>query len=319
MFRFRSAFVAAMLAATSAAAQTWPAKPVKVLVPNAPGTTPDIVTRLATDRLGKLLGASFVIENNTAGAGLVAAQTASRAPADGYTLFVGTITSFGVNPNLFKSLPYRPEKDFVGAAFIYDGSAQVVAVHPDVPAKNLGELIAMAKAQPGKFAYAADRGLASIVGEWMKRTAGADITLIPYKTPSHSLSDTAAGRTQMIIISVGLIDSMLKSGKLRVLAVSSPKRYPGMPNVPTISETVPGVHASGWSALVAPAGTPRDILQKINTGMAQIVKEPEYGQKLLGFGLTAESAGTLDSISEHFRNERERWARIIQAAGIKPE
>jgi tripartite-type tricarboxylate transporter receptor subunit TctC len=317
---FRSVcLLIACIAAGSAGAQSWPAKPVKVIVPNAPGTTPDVVTRLAADRLAKALGTSFVIENNTAGAGLVAAQTAARAAPDGYTLFVGTITSFAINPHMFKSLPYRPDHDFVGVALIYDGSAQVVAVHPDVPAKNLGELFALAKSQPGKLAYAADRGLASIVGEWMKKRAGADITLIPYKVPSHSLSDTASGRTQMIVISIPLIDSMMKAGKLRVLAVTSPKRFPGLPDVPTIGETLPGVYASGWSALVAPAGTPGEVLQRVNRATEQAVRDPEYKQRLLGFGLTADSAGTLDSIAELFRSERERWGKIIREVGVKPE
>lgn len=319
MFRSISIFIAAMIAAASACAQTWPTKSVKIVVPNAPGSIPDLVARLAADRIAKTLGTSFVVENNTAGAGLVAAQTAARAAPDGYTLFVGTITSFAINPNLFKSLPYRPEQDFVGAALVYDGSAQVVAVHPELPAKSLAELFALAKSEPGRIAYGADRGLASILGEWMKKTAGVDITLISYKVPSQSLSDTAAGRTQMLIISIPLIDSMLKSGKLRVLAVSSPRRFPGLPDIPSIAETLPGVHASGWSALVAPTGTPVEILQRLNRATAQVVRDPEYTQRLLSFGLTADSAGTLESIAELFRSERERWGKIIREAGIAPE
>ncbi len=312
-------FAAVLVAAGNCPAQGWPAKPVKVVIPNGPGSTPDVVTRLVTDRLAKQLGTAFVIENNTAGAGLVAAQNAAHAAADGYTLFVGTITSFAVNPHMFKSLPYQPDRDFVGAALVYDGSAQVVAVHPDVPAKNLAELFAFARSQPGKLAYAADRGLASILGEWMNKAAGVEVTLIAYKVPSQSLSDTAAGRTQMIIVSIPLIESFLKSGRLRVLAVSSPRRFPGLPNVPAISETLPGVSASGWSALVAPIGTPAEILQRINRATDEIVKEPDYKRRLLAFGLTVEGAGTLDSIAELFRSERARWGRIIKDVGVKPE
>ena len=303
----------------TATAQVWPSKPIKIVVPNAPGSTPDVVTRLAADRLARLLGASFVIENNTAGAGLVAAQNAARAAPDGYTWFVGTITSFAINPSLFKSLPYRPNEDFVGAALVYDGSAQVVAVHPELPAKTLGELLALAKAKPGTLAYAADRGLASILGEWMKKTAGVQMTLIPYKVPSQSLSDTASGRTQMIVVSIPLIESLMKSGRLRVIAVSSPARFPGLPDVPTIAETLPGVHASGWSALVSAAGTPMEILVRVNRATERVVKDPDYTQRLLGFGLTAESAGTVESVAELFRTERERWGKIIREVGITPE
>ncbi len=318
MLRLVGALLCGLVLGT-ATAQVWPSKPVKIIVPNAPGSSPDVVTRLAADRLGRLLGASFVIENNTAGAGLVAAQNAARAAPDGYTWFVGTITSFAINPNLFKSLPYRPTEDFVGAALVYDGSAQVVAVHPELPVKSLGELFALAKAKPGTLAYAADRGLASILGEWMKKTAGVQMTLIPYKVPSQSLSDTAAGRTQMIVVSIPLIENLMKSGRLRVIAVSSPARFPGLPDVPTIAETLPGVHASGWSALVSAAGTPTDILVRVNRATERVVKDPDYTQRLLGFGLTAESAGTLESVAELFRTERERWGQIIREIGNTPE
>lgn len=308
-----------MSTAVGACAQDWPSKPVRVVVPNAPGSTPDVVARLATDRLAKLLGTSFVVENNTAGAGLVAAQNAAHAAPDGYTLFVGTITSFAINPHMFKSLPYKPDRDFIGAALVYDGSAQVVAVPPDLPARTLAEFFALARAQPGKLSYAADRGLASILGEWMHKVAGVEVTLIPYKVPSQSLSDTAAGRTQMIIVSMPLIENLVKGGRLRVLAVSSLRRFPGLPDVPAISETLPGVHASGWSALVAPTGTPIGILQRINRAADEVVNEPEYRRRLLGFGLTAERAGTLDSIAELFRSESERWGRIIREIGVTPE
>jgi tripartite-type tricarboxylate transporter receptor subunit TctC len=305
--------------AGNALAQAWPAKPVKIIVPNAPGTLPDVVMRLFTDRLSRGLGTSVVIDNNTAGAGLVAAQAAARSAPDGYTFFVATVTSFAINPNLFTSLPYDPERDFAPAAMIYDAGSQVIAIHPDVPAKNLAELIALAKAQPGKLSYAADRGLASIVGEWLNKVAGTRIQLIPYKSPSQSLSDTAAGRTQMVIISVAAVEALRKSGKLRVLAVVSAKRFPALSDVPTVSETLPGFHAAGWSALVAPAGTPADILQRVNREMDLIAREPAVVQRLLEFGLTSNGAGTLRSIAEFMRSERERWGVIIREVGIKPE
>ena len=308
----------ALLAVSMTHAQSWPAKPVRVTVPNAPGATPDLVTRLATERLARLLNTSFVVENNTSGAGVVAAQSVARASPDGYSLLVGTITSLAINPNMMQSLPYRPE-DFVGAAMVYDTGSQVVAVHPDVPAKTLPELFALARSQPGKLSYAADRGLASILGEWMHRTAGVEITLIPYKVPSQSLSDTAGGRIQEIIISIPLIDNLRKAGKLRVLAVSSAKRFPLLPEVPTVGETLPGFVASGWSALVAPVGTPAEILQRINRATDQVVRDAEYKQRLLTFGLTVEGAGSIDSIAAFIKTERDKWGKIIRETGIKPE
>jgi tripartite-type tricarboxylate transporter receptor subunit TctC len=311
--------MAFIVAAGHAGAQAWPARPVKIIVPHAPGSMPDVITRLVADRLGKILGASFVLENNTAGAGLVAAQAAARAAPDGYTFFVGTGTVLAISPHLFQSVPYRPLEDFAGTGMIYDTGSQVVAVHPDVPAKNLAELFALAKQHPGKLSYAADRGLASMVGELLKKTAGVDITLIPYKVPAHSLSDTAAGRTQMIIISIPAIDSLRKAGKLRVLAVTSSKRFPALPDVPTIAETLPGFRTAGWTSLVAPAGTPPDILQRMNGAMDQAVKDPEYRQRLLGFGVTVEGAGSLEWVAQHIRSEHERWGKIIRELGIRPE
>ena len=305
--------------APHAVAQGWPARPVKIVVPNAPGAAPDVIARIAAERLSRIVGSAFVVENNTAGAGLVAAQGVAKSPPDGYTLLVGTITSFALNPNLYPQTPYRPERDFVGAAMLYDTGSQVVAVHPDVAARSLGELIALAKEQPGKVAYAADRGLASIVGEWMFRTAGAPMTLIPYKVPSQSLSDTAAGRTQAIIISIAAIEPLRKAGKLRVLAVSSAKRFPGMPEVPAVSETLPGFNGSGWSTLAAPAGTPVDVLQRINQATERVLKDPDYQQRLLALGYVTDSAWSLAEIAELYRRENEKWGRIIRELGIKPE
>jgi len=309
---------ASLIAALPAAAQPWPAKTVRIMVPNAPGSGPDLLARLASDRLARLLAMSFVVENNTAGAGIVAARNAAKSAPDGYTLLIGTVTSLAINPFVFAELPYRPERDFAGAAMVYDTSSQVVAVHPEVPAANLAELIALAKSQPGKLAYAADRGLASIVGEWMFRTAGAPITLIPYKSPAQSLTDTSAGRTQAIIISLAAIDNLRRAGKLRVLAVISVKRFPGLPDLPAVAETLPGFNGNGWSTLVA-AGTPVEILRRINQATDQVVREREYTQRLLALGYTIDGAGTLESIAEFHRSEREKWGRVIRELGIKPE
>jgi tripartite-type tricarboxylate transporter receptor subunit TctC len=311
--------LAFVLAAGASHAQGWPTKPVRIIVPNGPGAVPDLLTRVLADRLSKALSAAFVIENNTAGAGLVAAQAVARAAPDGYTFGVGTVTTLALNPAMYSSLPYRPESDFVGAAMVYDTGSQVVAVHPDVPVKSLAELIALAKSQPGKLSYAADRGLASVVGEWMKKTAGIDMALIPYKVVSQSLTDTASGRIQAIIISVPAIDNLRKAGKLRVIALSSAKRFPGLPDVPTMAETLPGFHASGWSALVGPAATPVEVLQRLNRAVEQVVRETDYRERLLPFGVTTEGAGTLEWIANFFRSEREKWGKIIREVGVKPE
>ena len=312
-------WLAAIALIGHASAQTWPAKPVKFIVPNAAGSVPDVIARMLGDRLSLALGRQFVVENNTAGAGLVAAQVAGRSAPDGYTFFLGTIVSLATNQYMFKSLPYDPERDFTPVAMLYDSGAFAIAVHPDVAAGSLSELIALAKAQPGKLSYAADRGLASIVGEWLNKVVGTQIVLVPYKAVAQSLQDTVAGRTQMIIISTAAVDSLRRAGKLRVLAVSSINRFPGLKDIPTISETVPGFHAAGWSSLVAPTGTPAEILQRLNRETDRFLKEPEVIERLLGFGLTTSGAGTPQSVAEFVRNERERWGRIMKEVGVQPE
>ncbi|MDO8598376.1 MAG: tripartite tricarboxylate transporter substrate-binding protein, partial [Sulfuricaulis sp.] len=190
----------------------------------------------------------------------------------------------------------------------------------DIPARNLAELIALAKSQPGKLSYATDTtGYIPIVGQWFNKLAGTDIVAIPYKNVSLMLQDTVAGRTQVLITSIAAMESHRRVGKLRVLGVTSPNRFPGFADVPTVAETLPGFRAGGFGILVAPTGTPADIIRTLNAAVDPLVKEPEFVQRLLSFGYTASDAGTPQSLAEFIRAEGELWDRIIKDVGIQPE
>jgi tripartite-type tricarboxylate transporter receptor subunit TctC len=265
---------AASLSTISVWAQSYPAKTVRIIVPNGAGSSPDVVARMVGDRLGRRLNQQFVVENNIAGAGLVAAQQAAKSPADGYTLFMGSASAMASNPVMFKSLPYDPVKDFVPVANLVDNGPYVLAVHPDVPAKTFNDWVALAKSRPGKLSFAADAGLAGVIGKWLNKTAGIDVVHVPYKAIPPSIQDTAGGRVEMILISPVAIAPFTSSGKLRIIGITSAKRFPGMENIPTVAETLPGFQIGGWFILTAPAGTPASVTQILNREIDTYLKEP---------------------------------------------
>ena len=299
--------------------QSYPNKSVRLIVPNGAGSQPDIVARMVAERISRRLGQQFLVENNIAGAGIVGAQQAAKSPPDGYTLFMGSASAIASNLVMFKSLPYDPNKDFVPVAGLVDNGPYVLAVHPDVPVKNFVEWMALAKAQPGKLSFAADAGLAGIIGRWLNHTAGIEVTHIPYKVIATSVQDTAGGRVEMILISPIAIAPFTASGKLRTIAISSAKRFPGMETIPTIAETLPGFQIGGWFVLMAPTGTPADVTQRLNREVDLYLKEPEVLERFRTFGFSTSGAGTPQSLQEFIRTEQARWVRIAKEVGVEPQ
>ncbi len=302
-----------------AAAQVWPSKPIRMIVPNGPGASPDLFTRLWADRLSKTLGQQVVVENNIAGTGIVGAQQVARSAPDGYTLFLGTVVVLVTNPLLYKSLPYDPVRDFTPIAKLVENGPYVVAVHPDVPVKTFPELIKLAKSQPGKLSFAADAGLAGIAGRWLTKLTGIDMVHIPYKQIPPSLQDAVAGRVPVIIISLAAADGFVKAGKLRVIGVSSAGRFPGMENVPAIAETVPGFQVGGWFTIVGPTGLPADIVSRLNRETDDFLKLPEVRERLRAYAFISPGAGTPESTAQFIRTERARWTRIAREVGVTPQ
>ena len=301
-------------------AQDWPSRPVKFILSQAPGTSPDITARYLADRLSKLWNQQVVVENRPGGQNVVGAQAAARSAPDGYTFFYATTAAIVSNPYTFKALPYDPAKDFVPVAMVAK-SPMVIAVNPAVPAKSLAELVALDRAQPGKLAAANEgaKTFSGMMSQMLNKTAGVNFLQVPYAGVSPAIQDTIAGRTQVVLVSSAALLPFLKRGDLRPLAVSAGKRVRGLEDVPTLSETYPGFEYVGWFALLAPTGVPGNIVQRLNRDMDRVLTDPDVAQRLFDLGLVNEGAGTSASLNEFLRAERERWGKLVKDIGLQPE
>jgi len=313
-------FLILFLIAGHAVAQEWPARPVKFIVSQAPGTSPDITARLIADRLSKLWNQQVVVENRPGGQNVPGAQAAARAAPDGYTFFYATTAAIVANPFTFKALPYDPAKDFVPVAMVAK-SPMVIAVSKEVPAKTLAELIALDKAQPGRLAAANEgaRTFSGMMSQMLNQTAGMRLLQVPYNGVGPAIQDTIAGRTQVLLVSSAALLPFIKRGDVRALAVSAGKRVRGLDEVPTLSETFPGFEYVGWFALLAPTGTPAAVIQRTNRDMDKVLTDEEMAKRLFDLGLVNEGAGTPESLNEFLRAERERWAKLAKDIGLQPE
>jgi tripartite-type tricarboxylate transporter receptor subunit TctC len=312
--------IALAAAAGLAAAQDWPNKPVKWILSQPAGASPDITARLVADRLSKMWGQQVIVDNRPGGQNVIGAQLAARSPADGYTYFWATTAAIVSNPFTFKSLPYDPERDFAPVALI-GKSPMVVAVNNSVPAKSLAELVALDKAQPGKLAAANEgaKTFGGMMSQALNIATGMRLLQVPYNGVAPALQDTVAGRTQVVLVSSGAMSAFLKRGDLRALAVSSGKRVPGLDDVPTLAELYPGFEYVGWFALLAPAGTPVETIQKVNRDVNRVLADPEVAQRLRDLGAINEGLGTPQDLAQFLKDERIRWAKLVKDIGLQPE
>jgi tripartite-type tricarboxylate transporter receptor subunit TctC len=318
---FRSMLLAALFgAAMQAIAQSWPNKPVKLIVSQAAGGAPDIVARLVSDRLSRMWGQQVLVDNRPGAGNVIGAQFAARSAPDGYTLFFATAAALVTNPYTFKTLPYDPARDFVPVGMV--GKAPfMVLVHPSVQAKTLSELIALEKSQPGKLTYATDgrRNFSGMVAAWLNKLGGTNILQVPYATMPQGIQDTVAGRTQVVILAIPVAAPQLKQGALRALAFTSATRAPGYENVPLVAETFPGFDFVGWFAFVAPTGTPQDVIRRINRDMDTVLKDPEIVQRLRGMGIFTDGADTPEGTGAFVRAELASWGKVVKEIGLQPE
>lgn len=310
-----------LLACHFANAQTssYPNHQIKIISPFATGGIADGFSRIIAQGLSEAFGQPVIVENKTGGGGNIGADFVAKSPADGYTLIMGSIGTHAVNPYLVKSMPYEPLKDFVPVVFVLDAEG-LLAVNPSLPVKNVAELIAYLKANPGKVSYGSGGiGTAShLAGELFVMTAKVDMTHIPYKGNALAITDLIGGQTQVMFATMPTILPYVKSDKLRGLAVTGATRDPSMPDLPSISETLPGFDVKNWIGLFAPAGTPPAIVKKLHDEVNKIMQQPAVQKKLESEGAKY-YAMSPEAFGAFQKKESIRWGKIIKSAGIKPE
>ena len=309
-----------LLSLAPASAQSWPTRPIKIIVSQAAGGTPDIICRLISARLSTSLGQQVVVENRPGGANVVGATAAAHATADGYTLYFATAAALVSNPHTFKSLPYDPINDFVAVSMVANNPFLILA-HPSVPANTLSELVAYDKANPGKLSFATDgrRNFSGILATWLNKVSGANILQVPYATMPQGIQDTLAGRTQLTILSPPSAGPHLASGALKALAISWTKRLPQFAQVQSISETYPGVELTGWFVIVAPTGTPAPVITRLNQEMDKILKNPEMVNRLGELGFFTEGAETPEATRVFVQAQYQLWSKVVREIGLEPE
>jgi tripartite-type tricarboxylate transporter receptor subunit TctC len=303
-----------------AAAQEWPTRPIKFIVSSAAGGAPDILCRIITDRLSRQLGQTIIVENRPGGANTIGAQAAARSAPDGYTYFFASAAALVSNPYTFKTLPYNPNSDFIPVAKIAEGPFVFLA-HPSVAAKTIGELIALDKANPGKLTFATDgkRSFAGMLVAWFNKLAGLEILQIPYVAMPQAAQDAIAGRVQLIVLALPIASSFISSGALRPLAVSTGKRAKGYEDIPSVTETIPGLNFSGWFVLVAPTGTPAAIVQRVNQEMDKVLKDADVDSRFQKLGFYTEGADSPEATGAYIHGQYETWATIVKDIGLQPE
>jgi len=301
-------------------AQGYPSKPVRLIVPFAAGGTTDVLARLMGQKLSEALRQQFVIDNRPGANGNLGTEMAVKAPADGYTLVMSYDGTMAINPSTYKKLPFDPQKDLAPVASV----AQVpliMVVHPGVPARSVIEFVAYAKANPGRINYSsAGQGSSGhLTGELFRARAGIDIVHINYKGGGQAVQDLLGGQIQMLMTGLATVEGHLKGGKLRALAFTSGRRMPGAPEVPTFEESgYPGLEVYSWYGILAPAGTPQDIVRKLNADINRILQAPDVRERLSALG-TEPTGGRPEQFAETIRADTARWAKVVLDAGIRIE
>ena len=312
------AFAAAALGTSAAQAQSYPSQPVTLVVPFAAGSGTDAVARTVAQKLGDRLKQPVVIDNRPGANAQVAAQYVAKAKADGYTLFMTTNTSHSANPALYKELRYDPVKDFTPVARVGE-LPFALAVHPSVPAKSLQDLIDHAKANPGKLSYATPNSTSLVAMETIKRIAGIDIAQIPYKSSPQAMTDLVGGQVQVYVVDFGSGMTMLKSDKIRTLAITTARESRMLPGVPPVGATVKGFDLTSWNGIFGPAGVPKDIVDRLNTELQAVLAEKDTQDKLGALGFEVWPSKTPEEFAQYVRDQLAHWGALIRQAGVRPE
>lgn len=301
-----------------AQAQTYPAKTVRVIVPFAPGGGSDFIARAIASPLSKAMGQQFVIDNRPGAGSTLGSEIALKSPADGYTLLLIS-GSYTTSPSLYKNLKYDTLNDMLPVVQTENGP-YVISVHPSLPVKDVKQLVALAKSKPGQLNYAStgNGGITHLASELFALRTGIKITHIPYKGTGPGVIDTIAGNTQMMVAAVSAVVGHLQTGRLRGLAVSSPKRLPALPNMPTVMEAGYKYQVNNWHGVIAPKGTPKAIIDKLNSEINKAIKDPDFAKRIAQDGLEP-AGGTPEAFGVLLKREVSEWAEVVKAANVKAE
>ena len=309
-----------LVLAAPASAQNYPNKTIRILVGFAPGGSTDIVARLIAQKMSDTIGQQVVVDNRAGAGGIIAAEILAKSPPDGYTMFACTTGNFAIIPYLYKTVPYNADKDLVPVT--QTGSLPyIIVVHPSLPVKNVKELIAFAKAHPGQINYASSGvGSASHLSpELFKSMAGIDITHVPYKGTGNAMGDLIAGQVVMMFDQPVSSLPIVKSGKLRVLAISSGKRFPTLPEIPTVAESgIPGFEAVSWAGMCVPGGTSKEIVNRLQVEIAKVLKLPDITNRLMNDGIEP-IGSTPEQFQAFIEREKIKWSKVVKDSGARAD
>lgn len=297
-------------------AQDYPAKPVRLVVTASPGATSDMLARTMADQLGKSMNASFVVENRPGAGGNIAGDYVAKSPADGYTLLLASVSSHAINPSLYKKMPYDSVKDF-SPIIVLASNPNALVVSPASGIRSVAELIQAAKAQPGKLSFSSGGNGTSqhLAGELFKSMTGVELMHVPYKGSPEALTAVARNDTTMMFPNIPNAMALAKNGSVRMLAVTTKERLPWLPDVPTLHESgLPGFEAVAWFGLVAPAGTPDVVIQRLNAESRKILAMPEVQKQLISQGFDI-MGGSPDDFRTFLQSEIEKWGKVVRQSG----
>jgi tripartite-type tricarboxylate transporter receptor subunit TctC len=304
--------------ATAGNSQTWPTKPVKFIVPAGPGGTIDPLSRFLADTYTKVFGQNFLIENRPGAQGNTGLAAIAKADPDGYTIGMAASSMIAINPHLYKTMPYDPRKELLGIVLVGD-VPNILVVHPDVPVRTLAEFTAYVKSHPGKLNFGSTGNGSSmhLAGELYKTLTSTAMTHIPYKIPADATNDLISGRTQLMFQLMTGIQTQVKAGRVRAIAVLSDKRWPGLPDVATtVEQGMSQLRSSVWFAVVAPQGLPQPIAERINAETNKLLKDGEFRIRILGLGASP-MGGSAADFRKLYDEEWTRWAEVVKVSGAK--
>lgn len=302
-------------------AQTWPDRPIKLIVPTGPGAATDVMARLMAEDVGRRLNGSMIVENRAGASGIPAHQATATADPDGYTFLFTNTSGLASNIVTFKKLPYDPTADFTAVALVVDLAPQMVSVNATLPVKTLAELITYAKANPARVSYGADAtaGAAVFAGRLLNKRSGAGIAEVAYRSAAQMVQDAASGVLPVLVSSIAVASPFMQTGQLRAIAVTSSTRFPSLPDIQPINETIPGVQMDGWFVVVAPKGVAAPIVEKVNAAIGEYIKLPGTQKRLLDIGLATSGPRSPADTAKFIATQQDAWRALAKELDIQAQ